>query len=192
MKKRIGIQGFLIFLSVLALGLFWRYIFAVDRPIIFDLILSLLGITLVLCGYSLRIAARGFKAQENPDGKTLVTTGPYLLTRNPMYLGTLCIGLGVTIALFRWWVILIFLAVYLMIYIPQIDREEKVLAQRFSERFEWYCQKVPKFFPDLNMVLSTSPKQYCLIKSGWLKKELPSLIYTFIFIIFLKLWFYLK
>ncbi|MDD5652631.1 MAG: isoprenylcysteine carboxylmethyltransferase family protein [Candidatus Omnitrophica bacterium] len=192
MKTRIGIQGFLIFISVFILAFFWRFIFAWDRPKLLDLLITLCAIALIIFGYALRIAARGFKAQENPDGNTLVTTGPYLLTRNPMYLGTLCIGLGVITALFRWWVIPVFLAVYLAIYIPQINREEKVLAERFSERFDWYCRKVPKFFPALGTLLSTSPEQYCMIKSGWIKKELSSFLYTSIFIIALKVWFYLK
>ena len=192
MKKRIGIQGFLIFLSVCALIFFARYLFAFNRPKLLDGLFSIFGVILILLGYALRISSRGIKAQKNPDGKTLVTSGPYALTRNPMYLGTLLIGLGVTTTLFKWWVFLVFLAVYLAIYIPQINREEKTLSARFQDKFKEYCRLSPKFFPRLTKLFGAAPEKYFQIKANWAKKELPSLIYTLVFIVGLKIWIYFQ
>jgi len=151
-------------------------------------ILDILGIFMVLLGYLLRIIARGEKAQRNPDGKTLVTEGLYQLTRNPMYLGTLFIGLGVSLVLFRWWVCFIFLAVYLAIYIPQINREEEKLVKIFGDKFRNYCKTTPKYFPRVSGLLRIQPKKYLKLKLSWVKKELNSLIWMFISIIVIQGW----
>jgi len=186
MKKRIKIQGFLIFLAVIALIFGAKYLLPSSSERASLNMLFLLGITLVLCGYFFRIIARGYKADLNPDGKTLVTQGPYALTRNPMYFGTLLIGLGVILAIFQWWVGLVFLLIYLAIYIPQINKEEKVLMERFGIAFKNYCQSTPKYFPNI------FAKQRIRLKLPWIKKELSSLLSTLAFILIVKLWENLK
>lgn len=183
MKKRIKIQGLLIAGALLALFFFWRHLLSRH-----NFWLEFAGVILLCKGYLLRIIARGQKSELNPDGKTLVTQGVYALTRNPMYLGTLLIGLGIILAIFKWWVAVVFLAIYLAIYIPQIDGEEKTLSDRFGEGFKRYCQVTPKFFPAIVTILRTPPGKYLRMKPAWVKKELPSLILTLIFIIGIKIW----
>jgi protein-S-isoprenylcysteine O-methyltransferase Ste14 len=184
MKKRIRIQGLLIVIGVTALLFFYPYLFAQNR----GLVPTSLGVLLVLCGYYFRIVARGLKAELNPDGKTLITQGVYALTRNPMYLGTLFIGSGLIMALFQWWVEVIFILVYLAIYLPQMDKESRILRERFQEGFNKYCQDTPKFFPGIKMIMTRSPSLYLKLKPRWLKKELPSLSLTLIFLAGFKLW----
>jgi protein-S-isoprenylcysteine O-methyltransferase Ste14 len=188
MKKRIQIQLTLIFLAGIALVLLHRYLFPLER----SETLEIIGVIMVLAGYLLRISARGTKAELNPDGKTLIVQGPYALTRNPMYLGTLLIGLGIILVLLRWWVGVIFLLIYLAIYIPQINREEKTLASRFGDTFKQYCRVTPKFIPRFIKLLRTKPGDYLKIKSGWLKKELRSLILLLLFMAAIKIWQDLK
>jgi len=185
MKKRIGIQGFLIFASTCAAVLFYKYLFPSPcEKWAYDYI-GIIGMILVLKGYLLRIAARGAKSEMNPDGLTLVVSGPYQLTRNPMYLGTLLIGLGVSFALFKWWVGCVFAAAYLMIYIPQIKSEEKVLSERFGEVFGDYCNSVPRFFPVCGCGM---PSANLPIRPDWIKKEASSLAATFAAILLVLLW----
>jgi len=166
-----------------AIIIFYRQILPAGRQ---GLIWDILGIGLVLLGYLLRISARGVKAELNPDGKTLVTSGPYALTRNPMYLGTLLIGTGFIIALLRWWISIIFLIIYLAIYIPQIRREEVKLMIFFKDSFVNYCKMTPRFFPRAAKLLKTNPGDYLAFKLSWLKKEFPSLAMTLILIIGIK------
>ncbi|MCD6229064.1 MAG: hypothetical protein J7K17_06310 [Candidatus Omnitrophica bacterium] len=45
-----------------------------------------------------------------------------------MYLGIFLIGLGVVLAIFKLWVFLLFLLLFLIFYLPQIIREEKELS----------------------------------------------------------------
>ncbi len=179
MKKRIGLQGFFMFLGVAAVLFCSQYILVGFRQQIVDELLDALGMLIVLLGYFLRIAARGCKTDMNPDGKTLVTKGPYALMRNPMYFGTLLIGLGVVLILFRWWVGLIFLGIYLAIYIPQINREEKKLSALFGDTFAEYCKKTPQFFSGITALLTTHPRDYLGLKSSWIKQERLSLIVIF-------------
>ena len=157
---------------------FYRYLIPPAQENSLRKFLDIIGIILVLAGYLLRISSRGVKAELNPDGKQLVQKGPYALTRNPMYLGTLFIGMGFIAFLFRWWVSVIFLVIYLAIYIPQIKREEEKLSGFFGDVFREYCKKTPGFFPSLIKLVSTNPGAYLQIKQAWVKKESPSFIAT--------------
>jgi protein-S-isoprenylcysteine O-methyltransferase Ste14 len=187
MKKRIKIQGFLIFLAVIALIVFYKHLLPVSQNSISRTTVDGIGVMLFLLGYSLRIMARGYKAELNLDGKTLITQGPYALTRNPMYLGTLMISLGIILLLLKWWTGLIFLAVYLIIYIPEIKKEEARLLGAFGEEFKDYC-KVPRFFPCLKSLLQPDKQSSLEFKSGWLKKEISSFIPALFFVLGVKIW----
>lgn len=80
----------------------------------------------------------------------LITTGPYSLSRNPLYffslLGFAGIGLASeTVSLGT------VLAVAMLIGYPGvIRREEAVLRERFGAEFESYCARVPRFLPKLS------------------------------------------
>lgn len=189
MKKRIKIQGFLIFVSVLAVIFFYKYILQSPREKITNISLMIAGLLLIIAGYFWRIIARGQKAEQNPDGKTLVITGPYMLMRNPMYFGTLLIGLGVILFLFKWWVGIIFLAVYLSIYIPEITREEAKLYSLFGEAFKDYCNRTPKYFPNPELLFKKDTKKIFSIKPQWLNKEISSLAWILIFLFGAKILF---
>ncbi|MDD5431593.1 MAG: isoprenylcysteine carboxylmethyltransferase family protein [Candidatus Omnitrophica bacterium] len=189
MKKRIKIQGFLIFLSVMAVVFFYKQILQEGQSSLSNLIFSGIGLLLVISGYFLRIIARGHKADENPDGKTLVTTGVYKLMRNPMYFGTLLIGLGVILFLFKWWIAVIFLVVYLSIYIPEITKEEAKLKNLFGEAFKNYCKHTPKFFPSLSVLFKRGGNRIFSVKPKWLKKEFSSLAWILAFLIIAKIIF---
>ncbi|MFH0790228.1 MAG: isoprenylcysteine carboxylmethyltransferase family protein [Candidatus Omnitrophota bacterium] len=188
MKKRIGLQGFFMFLGVVAILFCSKYIIVGFRQQIVDELLDALGMLIVLLGYFLRIAARGCKTDMNPDGKTLVMKGPYALMRNPMYFGTLLIGLGVVLILFRWWVGLVFLGIYLAIYIPQINREENKLSSLFGDTFAEYCKKTPQFFPGIIALFTTHPRDYLCLKLSWIRKERFSLIIIFCVIEAIESW----
>lgn len=187
MKKRIRVQGFLIFLALAGVFFFSRHLFVLFRPGITGALIDICAVILILAGFFYRISARGIKAELNPDGKTLVVKGLYAELRNPMYFGTLLIGLGISVMLFRWWVAGVFLAIYLLIYIPQINREEAVLLERFGERFKNYCRRTPQLFPKI-FGKKLTPEDGQRFKLCWVKKELNSLILTAAFIIALEVW----
>jgi len=75
----------------------------------------------------------------------LITTGPFRISRNPIYLGTFSLFLGFEMALGSFF---IFLAIPLfLLIIWEAKREEKLLENFFGEEFRRYKKHSPFFFP---------------------------------------------
>ena len=66
------------------------------------------GGPIALLGLGLRAWATGHIRKNS----ALATSGPYARTRNPLYLGSFVLGLGFTIASGRWWLGLLFAALF--------------------------------------------------------------------------------
>lgn len=103
------------------------------------------GGSVSLLGLSIRAWAAGH-IRKNAQ---LATSGPYAFTRNPLYLGSFLLGLGFTIASGRWWLGLLFAALFLGIYLPVMRVEASTMAEMFGQEFEIYRRAVPLFFPRL-------------------------------------------
>jgi len=112
-----------------------------------------LGIIPVLGGVVLRFWAsstifntgKGTPLYSRPP-KALVTTGPYRLIRNPLYLGGFLIYLGIIIVIPSLFLAILGLIGLPIIYIGVI-REEKGLETRFGEDYRRYKQRVPRWIP---------------------------------------------
>lgn len=94
-------------------------------------------------GLIIRILAAGtlVKADE------LVTGGIYQMTRNPLYLGSLFLGLGLTIMSNQPFLILLYFIIFIPIYNHMIKLEEDFLHRAFGMDFEEYAVRVPKLLP---------------------------------------------
>src|ERR1700746_2650266 len=103
-----------------------------------------LGSLVVVPGLLIRALASGHVRKN----EALATSGPYAYTRNPLYLGSLLMGVGFAIAARSWWIAAALVVMFFAIYIPVIRDEETFLRQKFPE-FEDYAQRVPRFFPRL-------------------------------------------
>jgi protein-S-isoprenylcysteine O-methyltransferase Ste14 len=101
-----------------------------------------LGAALIVPGLLIRALASGHVRKN----EALATSGPYAYTRNPLYLGSLLIGLGFALASRSWWVVVVLIAMFFAIYVPVIRGEEKFLREKFPE-FEEYARRVPRMFP---------------------------------------------
>lgn len=181
MKNRVRIQRIIIF-TVAVTAIFFPRIMSPEWKVeTIDQVMDALGITLVLFGFLFRISARGYKEENSLSGKNMVKDGPYAFVRNPMYLGTFLIGFGIIFVLFKIWTSLLFLSVFLLIYIPQVKKEEAALSRLFSEEYRDYRKTVPRFFPGPLQLLNIA--DYIILKPSWIKKEFISLVTTFILII---------
>jgi len=103
-----------------------------------------LGAIVVAPGLLIRALASGHVRKN----EALATSGPYAYTRNPLYLGSLLMGLGFAVAARSWWVGLALVVMFLAIYLPVIRGEEEFLRRTFPE-FEEYARRVPRMFPRL-------------------------------------------
>lgn len=134
MKKRIRMQGITIFIGLLlAVFLYDRFFPSWPKETLEEF-LDILGIGGILLGFLVRIISRGYKEDYTESGNKLVQDGPYRVMRNPMYFGTLVIGISVVAVLFNFWVLAIFAAIYILIYIPQMNKEKEVLLKKIWQR----------------------------------------------------------
>jgi protein-S-isoprenylcysteine O-methyltransferase Ste14 len=101
------------------------------------------GAPLSVVGLLLRAWGSGHLRKND----ALATSGPYAHTRNPLYLGSFIMGLGFTIASGKWWLGVLFVALFLGIYLPVMRVESATLAQLFGESFQQYARVVPVFLP---------------------------------------------
>ncbi len=188
MKKRLKINGILIFLAVVALVLFYKIFFRINEARYPDMIIETLGLILIICGQLLRVSARGFKAEHSQQGNVLLQSGPYSLVRNPMYLGILLIGLGIVLMLFRWWVIFLFLAIFFLRYMLLTYEEERKLTALFGKDYLEYKLRVPRILPSLATLCKMKFSEYFPLKISWIKKEIGSIITVLLLALLLESW----
>ena len=149
MKRRVQIDVSLVGVAIILTIIFWRLPQAYFTNELCDNIFDFLGLFLILEGTMSRMAARGHKKKFSEQSKQLVTTGPYRLVRNPMYLGSFLIGLGFAFIVWPWWIIPLFVWTFLWRFNKQISKEEDFLSKTFGQEYETYCQNVPPLFPAL-------------------------------------------
>lgn len=188
MKRRLKINGIIIFLAFILLILFPPLFLRSARVTFWGDAAKILGIEFIILGQILRASARGYKSENSGSGHSLIQGGPYALVRNPMYLGILLIGLGIVLALFNWWVIVIFLSIFIWRYIILIFKEEKKLSAMFPGIYKDYQQKVPRLLPSSVAVLQKDMSEYFPLKLPWLKKEFGSILAVLLIVLFLEGW----
>ena len=96
---------------------------------------------------SLGTAIRAWAAGTIRKDRELTVTGPYAHTRNPLYLGSFLIGVGVTIAGGLWEFTVIFLAFFVVVYGRTMQGEAELLSQRFGGGYAEYVRNVPLLVP---------------------------------------------
>jgi len=109
-----------------------------------------LGAIFIVPGLLIRALASGHVRKN----EALATSGPYAYTRNPLYLGSLLMGVGFAIAARSWWVGAILVVMFLAIYVPVIRGEENFLRGKFAD-FDDYSRRVPRMFPRLTAASSS-------------------------------------
>jgi len=104
-----------------------------------------LGLPLAVAGEAARLWASGHIEKT----RCLATGGPYAHSRNPLYVGSLLIALGVAVACWSPWVVLA-VALYFLAFYPTVMREEAAFLERkFPVEYAAWEQAVPLFWPRL-------------------------------------------
>jgi len=113
------------------------------------------GVPVSLLGLALRAWAAGCLA-KNQD---LATGGPYAYTRNPLYIGTLLVAAGLTIAARNPYLAVLFAAVFVLVYLPVIQLEEQYLRVIFPG-YATYADHVPALLPRLKKYSAKSANRF--------------------------------
>jgi protein-S-isoprenylcysteine O-methyltransferase Ste14 len=80
-------------------------------------------------------------------GHELITSGPYAVVRNPIYLGMFGLMVSTGLVFATWWALLIAVVVFLIGNQIRIRAEEQLLRETFGSQFDDYASRVPAFFP---------------------------------------------
>ncbi len=104
--------------------------------------LFLIGLIIAFASQTFRMFAASFlwgtQAVTEVGADFLCTSGPYADTRNPLYLGNLIIGIGVSIALNEWYAYLLFAVSWVFVYSIVIPYEERFLQEKFGNAYKEY------------------------------------------------------
>lgn len=156
MKQFLGyVLGFSIFIVGIPTLMWW----VAGMPSIADLpvgrlylaaLIGLLGLALSIWSivYMKRVGkGNPFDAMGHevaPRTMHLMTDGPYKMSRNPMLSGTYLYYIGVLIALWSWWALLVF-AVIAAVMMLQVRSEEKRLEADFGQEYLDYKKRTGRF-----------------------------------------------
>lgn len=116
---------------------------------------------LVLAGLALRAWAGGCAGAHTRratiEAPTLTTHGPYAHVRNPIYLASMILGLGMVGLLGDPWMLALYAAVFVFLYSAIVPAEEAHLRQVFPAQFARYCKHVPRLVPRWRAWSEASP-----------------------------------
>lgn len=111
------------------------------------------GAVIAAIGLSIRIWACGHLRKE----KDLTTSGPYRYTRNPLYLGSMILGISIVVASHSWRVLAIFMVYFILFYPVVIQMEKKRMSKLHPDKYSEYSKKVPLFFSTLKPKFPRDP-----------------------------------
>jgi protein-S-isoprenylcysteine O-methyltransferase Ste14 len=109
------------------------------------------GAALIIVGVALVVLARREFAQRgqptdpgHPTSK-VVTTGVFSVSRNPLYLGGICVLVGIALAANLPWVLVFLLPALVACHYILIAPEERYLATKFGEEYRTYAASVHRW-----------------------------------------------
>ena len=110
----------------------------------------------VILGILLRLWASGYIHKSH----RLITSGPYAYLRNPLYVGSFLIGLGVAIISSNLYLMGYFVIFYIVFYYGTIREEEIHLKEKFGNLYINYLQNVPSVIPYLKPYPNREVKKF--------------------------------
>ena len=119
---------------------------------LFTSAITLAGAFLIIGGVVLVVRARREFAQHGQPTdpglptRQLVTAGVFAISRNPLYLGGVCLLVGIAL-IFEWlWVLVLLLPALVLCHYVLIVPEERYLAAKFGAEYQTYAAAIPRWF----------------------------------------------
>ncbi len=122
---------------VLALALLaWLAVRADAALLPFGFLVSLFGEAIQLWSFASLV-----------KNEQLTARGPYVLVRNPMYLGRFFLILGAVLLLGKWYVTIVYVVLYYFYMVNRVLREERRLTELLGQPYRDYRARVNRFLP---------------------------------------------
>ena len=103
------------------------------------------GFLFLLAGLIIRIWCTFYIGGRK--SKELITTGPYSLCRNPLYMGTFVLTIGIGLSFANLLMCVLVPLIVVPVHLVVVRLEESRLEEAFGEQFRAYKQKTPRFWP---------------------------------------------
>ena len=118
---------------------------------LYAFVIVLGGVVLVVLGLTFIVLARRELARQGqptdpgvPTSK-LVTTGIFSVSRNPLYLGGICLLAGIAFVLNLPWSLVLLLPAFVGCHYLLIAPEERYLAAKFDQEYAQYAASVRRW-----------------------------------------------
>ena len=114
-------------------------------------VLIAVGVVLIIIGIGLIVLARRelahFRQPTDPGHPTskVVKTGVFSISRNPLYLASVIVLLGIALTLNILWALVMLLASVVLCHYVLIIPEEQYLAVKFGEEYKEYITSVHRW-----------------------------------------------
>ena len=108
-------------------------------------LLTAIGLILLVAGLGLRLWALG--CIDGNKKRLLVTWGPYSYVRHPLYTGSLLFLVGFCVLAGSLTAAAISGLIFLMLYLPAMRAEERLLAEQYGDRWQEFCRGTGALVP---------------------------------------------
>ena len=125
---------------------------------------TVLSLLLVLAGLLLRAwaagCAGGHTRRATIEAPRLSTGGPFAYVRNPIYLASVILGVGMVGLLGDPWMLALCVSVFVFLYTAIVPAEERFLRGQFGDAYARYCAHVPRLLPRLRPWADAEPRPF--------------------------------
>jgi protein-S-isoprenylcysteine O-methyltransferase Ste14 len=146
---RIPAQPPIVYFGAIFIGVLLNHFYTVDAipkgvRLFAGIPLTLLSICLSAFAFR-EFIRRGVSVDHKKSTKLLITTGPFRISRNPLYLSGIVLVFGVGVALDNLWIIGLLIPAILLVIYGTVLPEEKYLQGRFGELYLKYRSSVRRW-----------------------------------------------
>jgi protein-S-isoprenylcysteine O-methyltransferase Ste14 len=136
---------------LIALGLQFAFPFSFP-PGIVQKILVPIGVVMIVVSITfIGLSRREFKQHDQPTDpghptRKIIKTGVFSISRNPLYLGSAILFLGIALTMRTFWVLIALSISIIVCHYILIIPEEKYLAAKFGGEYQEYSETVRRWF----------------------------------------------